>query len=119
MRGGDLPRRIGRAVVHQDHLIIRVIKPFQRVQTGLERALAVVAGHHDRDLRAARQRETRCRAKRLLHGPKRRLLFFAPPLAPPFPRSSIGGPPPHRWGEKVTARAPPSPPRKALSICHP
>ena len=95
MREGDLPRRVGRAVVHQDHFVVRVIEPLQRIQAGLERALAVVAGHHHRDSRAARQREIRRRAKHLLHGPKRRLrlpvargqphlpVFDLPPAAPP------------------------------------
>ena len=40
---------VGGAVVHQDHLVVRVVEPVEGFEAGLQRGGAVVARHHHRD----------------------------------------------------------------------
>ena len=118
MREGDLPRRIGRAVIHQDHLVVRVIEPCQRIQAGLERALAVVAGHHDRDLGTARQREVGRRVEHLSARLRNAAFGCRSRVVSPICQSSTCRPPRHQSSVKVNTTAPANPPRKALLTCH-
>ncbi len=56
---GDLLRVVGRSVVHEDDLVVRIIDLHERGEAVVERAGAVVGADDDRDLRVARQLHAR------------------------------------------------------------
>ena len=59
---------VGRAVVHDNDFVVRVVKAAKGFQAGLESAAAVVGGHDHGNFRTTRQREMRGHAELLLHG---------------------------------------------------
>src|SRR5712691_7169365 len=73
MQCSDLRRGIRRTIVHQDYLVVRIVQPLQRLETGFERAIAIIAGDDNRDLWSSLQRKIWRGAKHLLHEPVRRL----------------------------------------------
>src|SRR5262245_18677168 len=52
---GNLARRVGRTIVHEKDLEVRVVEPQQRFEAALESAMSVVTGDHDRNFRDAGQ----------------------------------------------------------------
>src|SRR6266850_1987852 len=67
MQGSDLRRSIRGTIVHQDYLVVRIVKPLQRLETGFERAIAIIAGDDNGDPWSSLQGKVWRRAKHLLH----------------------------------------------------
>src|SRR6267142_5063976 len=67
MQGSDLRRSIRGTIVHQDYLVVRIVKPSQRLETGFERAIAIIAGDDDGNLWSSLQGKVWRGAKHLLH----------------------------------------------------
>ncbi len=72
---GDFRRGIGGTVVHENDFVIGIVQADERFEAGIQRAFAIEAGNHHRNLRRAGQRKIGRGAKRLLNGPKRFLRF--------------------------------------------
>src|SRR5437867_1312531 len=80
---GELPGNFrsggGRAVVHEDDLVVWIGQASKGFQARFERAGAIVAGDHNGNFRIAREREIRRGPEHFLNRPKR---FFGFAVAP-------------------------------------